>query len=827
LRENRHPEGGFRKEAAKMSWSYLETFWTDIRYGLRVVRRNPVFAFTIIGLLAVGIGANTTMFSVVNSVLIEPLPYKNPDRLLRLWESNPGKSLPEFAVSVPNFHDWQSQQSVFDEVAASEMSTFNLTSGSEPQRVAAASITVNLIPALGVAPILGRSFLPEEDSYGHNRVVLLSQGLWQSQFGGDRSILNKSIQLNGQSYTIIGVMPSGFQFPGLRDIWVPLVLDPAREPWRADRANRNLWVFGRLKRGITLEHATAEMNFLGRRLEKQYPQSNTGWGIRLRTFDDWLVPRNVRRSILTLSVAVGLVLLIVCANVASLLLARARMRLQETALRSALGASRKRVAQQLIVETLILANLGGILGLFLSFLGTRLIFSGNVQNLIRLNRPTLDSHVLVFTFGASLITGLVFGLAPAWWSTRFSLVERLNEGGRGSAGKITQRVASALVVVEVTLALVLLVSAGLMLRSFVRLQELALGFEPHRILASQISLPGSRYGEPEQRANFFAQALLRLQTTPGVADAAAASQLPLSENSWAMEIAFDSSDMAPGSIPLSADTAAITPHYFSTMGIPFLQGRDFTEEDGSDKEVLHLIISESFARIYWPNQNPLGKRFRPGKDNPFGTVVGVVGDVRSKMQEEIRPAFYFPYRAIGMPGLVLVVRTDVQPENFAHTLRSQIQSIDSQLPIYNTRTMEQVISNTNAQPRFQTALLLIFSIVALLLAVVGIYGLMAYLVSQRNREIGVRMALGAGASDIRNMVLRQGMKPVLLGILIGLVGCFVVTRWMKSLLFGVSETDPLTFLTVAPLLIAVAFVACYLPALRATKVDPSIILRNE
>jgi len=804
-----------------MNLSWLETLWNDARYGLRQLRRSPGFAFTIIALLAIGIGANTTMFSVVNAVLIDPLPYKDPDRLVRLWESNPKRSLPESAVSVPNFHDWQAGQSVFQDVAAAEMATFNLTSGSEPERIAGAGISANLISVLGVPPLLGRPFLPEEEQAGHNRVALLSYGLWQRQFGGDRQLLNNNVILNGENYTIVGIMPAGFQFPATRDLWVPLVLDPAREPWRSDRTNRNLWVFGRIKPGITVEHAAAEMDVLAARLEQQYPQSNSGWGVRLRTFEDWMVPDTVRRSILALFVAVGLVLLIVCANVASLLLARARARLNETALRVALGASRLRVIQRLVVETLIMANIGGLLGLVLAFLGTKLIIA---QNMAQLNQPGIDGHVLAFTLGASLLTGLIFGSAPAWWATKLNLVDRLNEGGRSSGySRVTQRLTSTLVVVEVTLALTLLVAAGLLLRSFVHLQQVGLGFEPEHILASQVSLPASRYAGAEQRADFYAQVLLRLKAIPGAVEAAAVSQLPLSDNNWSMEVALEGSDIAG---TLSADAAAITPQYFKVMGIPLLQGRDFTAEDGSNKEVLSLIVSETFAHVYWPNQNPIGKRFRPGENNPFGTVVGVVADVRSKMQGDMRPAFYFPHRYIGMPGLVLVVRTAGQPDDFARTLRSQIQAIDPQLPVYNTRTMSQVISNVNAQPRFETGLLGLFSIVALLLAAVGIYGLMAYAVLLRKRDIGVMMALGARAEDIRNMILKQGMQPVSLGVAIGLAGSLALTRLLKNSLFGVSATDPFTLAVAAPVLVAVAFAACYLPALRATKVDPSITLRN-
>lgn len=807
-----------------MNTLHPEELLRDVRYALRQLRRSPLFAFTLIVLLAVGIGANTTMFSIVNSVLIEPLPYKNPDRLVRIWESNPKRGLFEFAVSVPNFHDWQAQQSVFESVGAAEMATFNLTNGNVPERVAAATISANLIPTLGVTPYLGRNFLPEEEQSGRNRVVLISYGLWQRQFGGDPLLLNKTIELNRENYTIVGIMPAGFQFPGTRDLWVPLVLDPAKEPWRADRTNRNLWVFGRLKTGITVEQASAEMGVLATRLEKLYPQSNEGWGIRLRTFKDWMVPTTVRRALLALFAAVGLVLLIVCANLAGLLLVRAKIRLNELTLRVALGASKKRVIQQLLIETMIMASLGGLLGLGLALVGTRLIMSEVPQNAARLTQPQIDGHVLIFTLLTSWATGFIFGLAPSKWAVKLSLVEGLNQGGRSGHAHITKRLANSLVVVEVSLALMLVVSSGLMLRSFVNLQKVRLGFAPENVLASQISLPASTYAG-DQRVSFYSEALLRLQTVPGIVDAAAVTQLPLSEDPWAMEITLDG-PFANG-IPTSADAAAITPHYFKVMGIPLLQGREFTDDDGNNKDTLNLIVSESFARVYWPNQNPIGKRFRPGKTNPFGTVVGVVGDVRNKLQGAMQPAFYFPHRYIGTPAMVLVVRTAGQPEYFAQAVRSQISSLDPSLPIYNTRTLLQVISNVNAQPRFETELLALFSTMALILAAIGIYGQMAYMVVQRSRDIGIMMALGAHATGIRNMVLKQGMKPVIVGVVLGLLGCFMITRLIKNLLFGISSTDPFTFIAAAPLLMAVAFAACYLPALRATRVDPAITLKSE
>lgn len=811
----------------KRIFSIFESLLQDSRYGMRMVRKYPGFALTVMITLALGIGANATIFSVINAVLLQPLPYKEPDRLIRLWETNPGVGLTEVAVSVPNFQDWQKQQSLFEQLAGSENATFNLTGSGEPQRVAAARITANLIRTLEVSPVLGRSFLPEEEKVGANRVVLVSYGLWQRQFGGDRSLVNKTVQLNGESYTVLGIMPPDFQFPALRELWVPLVLDPAKEPWRADRTNRNLAVFGRLKPGVTLDQANAEMGILAQRLQEQNPKSNTGWNVRLRTFYDWIVPEEVRRAMIALFIAVELLLLVACANVANLLLARSTTRQQEIAVRAALGARPARLVRQLLIESLLLASLGGLLGLLLTFFATRLIASVNAQNIARLSETRIDGPVLGFTLFITILIGVIFGLAPALGASRLDLTEKLKEGGRTGGSKITQRLRGSLVVAEVTMAAVLLIGAGLLVRSLARLQAMPLGFAPENIITMQVSLPGSKYGERTQRVDFFTQLLERLRNVPGVIDAAATELPPGSGGNWAMEIAIEGGEAAIDKTRSSAEAHVATPHYFRAMSIPLLQGQEFSDPYRSDKP-LELVVSESFARRYWPNENAIGKRFRPGTNNPFGTVVGIVGDVRTiDRQEEKLPAFYLPYGYVGMPGLVVAVRTTGQPETFATTLRTQVRQIDADQPIYNIRTMDEFIANATAQQRLQASLSSIFSVVALLLVAVGIYGVVAYWVKQRSREIGVRMALGASATDILRMVISQGMRHVLLGLMLGLAGSFALTRWMGSSIFGLSVNDPVTFVMVALVVLGVAFVACYLPARRAMKVNPSIALRND
>ncbi|HJY30947.1 MAG TPA: ABC transporter permease [Pyrinomonadaceae bacterium] len=798
----------------------LETIWQDCFYAVRTLRKHPAFTLMAVFTLALGIGASSTIFSALNTVVVEPLPYRNPDRLVRLWESNLKQNRPENPVSVPNFQDWQNQQTLFEQLAASELTTFNLTGSGEPQRIPALRITANLIPTLGVAPMLGRSFLAEDNS-----VALISYGLWQRQFGGDASVLNKTIQLNGESYTVAGVMPREFQFQG-RDLFVPLVFDPVKEPWRADRANRNLAVFGRLKANVTIDQAVAEMNLIATRLEEQHPQENTGWGVHLRTFYDWIVPREVRWTMIALLVFVALLLLIACANVANLLLVRATTRQQEIAIRGALGARPARLLRQLLVESFLLAGLGGLMGLLAAYWGARLIASSNMQNIARLSDTRIDLRVLGFTFAITVITALIFGLAPAWWAASVNLVEKLKEGARSDGGRITHRLRSVLVVSEVALAVALLVAAGLLVRTVRRLQAVPLGFSSENLMTMQVSLPSAKYGQPEQRVDFFNRLLEQLRTVPGVVDAAASESAPATASDWTTEITIEDDAIGINAARTSATAHVATSRYFRALGIPVLQGKEFTDEYRADRP-LQLIVSESFARRYWPDGDAIGKRFRAGNNNPVGTVVAVVGDIHNvNPQQEAPPAFYFPYGYIGMPGLVVLIRTSAEPESLVKTLRAQVQQIDREQPVYNVRTMKDIIANASSQQRFQSSLLNLFGLLALLLVAGGIYGVVSHVVRERTREIGVRMALGAGTWDILKMVVGQGMRHVLLGLIFGLAGSFALTRWLSSSVVGLNPNDPLTFISVALLLVMVGFVACYIPARHAIKVDPATVLRN-
>jgi len=801
----------------------LETLFHDLRFGARMLFRNPGFTLIAVVTLALGIGANTAIFSVVNAVLLRPLPYPEPGRLVRFWETNPGRGWLEFAASAPNFAHWRKQQSVCEQLAAYEFNTFNFTGSGEPERVAALRVTANLFSVLGVAPAHGRDFLSEEEQSGRNHVAILSNGLWRRRFGADPNLIGRQIQLSGESYTVVGVMPPHFQLTEGTELWTPLTL-------RTNSSGHNLSVIGRLKPGVSLAQAQASMGAIARQLEQQYPELNTGWGVRMSAFYDWIVPEQIRRSMLTLFTAVGFVLLISCTNVANLLLARASARRMEMAIRASMGASRWRVTRQLLTESLLLSTLGGLVGLLLAFWCTGLIKANTALNIPRLNETRLDVKALGFTFLIALGAGLIFGLAPAWQASKLALNETLKEGGLSGGGGKRQRLRGALVIAEVALALTLLVGAGLMIRSLMRLQNVPLGFAPNHVLTMQLALPTAKYGQGAPRVNFFNQLLQRLRATPGVIDASAIYNLPLAGGDWAEEVTLEGRDAAPSGTPLPAEVNAVTPRYFQTMGIPLLAGRDFTEQDRGafwlGESPWTLIVNETFARRYWPNENPIGKRFRFG-DNVFGTVIGVVGDVRSQsLEREARPAFYVSHGHFSWPTLTIVVRASAPPESMTAALRAQVYALDHDLPVYNIRPMEQIVSNAAGQPRFQTLLLGLFGAAALSLAAIGIYGVMAYTVTQRTHEIGVRMALGARTRDVLRHVLGQGMKLVLMGATLGLAGAFVAARALKSMLFVVSPADPLTFAAVTVFLALVAFAACWIPARRATKVDPLVALRH-
>jgi putative ABC transport system permease protein len=811
----------------------LGSFTADACYAARALKKSPAFSLVALLVLALGIGGSTAIFSVVNAVLLRPLPYAEPERLVRFWESNPARGWPEFAASAPNFVDWRRQQSVCEQLAAYELTTLNFTGSGEPERVAALSVTANFFSVLGVLPAHGRAFLPEEEQSGRNRVAIVSDGLWRRRFGADPNLIGRQIQLTGETYRVVAVMPPAFQLTQGTELWVPLTLDPTAQPGRANRSSHSLSAIGRLKPGVSLAEAQASMATITRQLEQQYPESNAGWGVRLATFYDWIVPEHIRRSMLVLFAAVGFVLLISCANVANLLLARASSRQVEMAIRAAMGASRWRVIRLVLTESLLLSMLGALLGSLLAFWCTNLIKASTALNIPRLNETRLDVQVLGFTVLIALLTGLIFGLAPAWQASKVALGETLKSGGRSGSGGTRQRLLGALVVAEVALALVLLAGAGLMIRSFTYLQNVPLGFAPSQLTTMRLTLPATTYGQGAPRVNFFEQLLQGLRAVPDVIDASAITALPLAGGGpWVEEVTLEGRDTSSGGTPLPASVNAVMPHYFRTMGIPLLAGRDFTEQDRGafwlGGAPLTMVVNETFARRYWPNEDPLGKRFRIGDNrNPFGTVIGMVGDVRSlSLDQEARPAFYVSYGHYSLPALTVVVRTSAPPAPMLAALRAQVHALDRDLPVYNLSSMEQIISNAGGQPRFQALLLGLSSAVALLLAAIGVFGVMAYTVTQRTHEIGVRMALGARTRDILQHVLGQGMKLVLIGGTLGLGGAIVAARALDSILFGVSPGDPLTFAAATVLLALIGFAACWIPTQRATKVDPLVALRH-
>ena len=803
---------------------FFESLWQDCLFAARMLWKQPAVTLMALIVLALGIGATTTIFSALNTVVLEPLPYKDADRLVRLWESNLSQGRPENPVSVPNFQDWQTQQSAFEQLAASELTTFNLTGFGEPQRIPALRVTSNLISTLDVPPLIGRSFLPEEETSGRNRVALLSYGLWERQFGGEPSILNQNIQLNGENYLVVGIMPRGFQFLD-RDLWVPLVLDAAKEPWRADRANRNLSVIGRLKSNVQIDQAISEMNVIASRLAEAHPQENTGWGLHLRSFYDWIVPQEVRWSMIALFIFANLLLLVVCASVANLLLVRSATRQEEMAIRAALGARPMRLVRQLLAESFWLAGLAGLFGLLLTYWGTKLLASSTLQNIARLRDTRIDLKVLAFTLGITLITVLVFGLTPALLTANVNLTDRL-KASHHTNGRITHRFRRSLIVCEVTLAVALIVAAGLLVRTVRRFQTVALGFNSEHLITMQVSLPASKYSQRDQRVAFFDRLLDHLRAVPGVIDTAASESAPASAADWTAEITIEDDVTGINEARTSGTAHVATTRYFRTLGIPLIQGREFTEEYHADRP-LEVVVSESFARRYWPNGDALGKRFRAGKNNPLATIIGIAGDLRSiNPQQEEPPAFYFPYGYIGMPGLVILIRTMAPPETFAATLRAQVQEIDRDQPVYNVKTMKDILAAATSQQRLLATLLNLFGLLALLIVAGGIYAVVSQVVSQRAREIAVRMALGANTREILTMVVAQAMSLVMVGLILGLVGTFALTRWLGSLVSGLRPNDPVTFVITTLLLTTVGFIASYVPARRATKLNPSTVLRN-
>jgi putative ABC transport system permease protein len=793
----------------------------DLRYGVRTLLRDPGFTLIAILTLVLGIGVNTAIFSVVNAVLLRPLPFPEPERIVRLWESYlPTNSLLS-SVSFRNFLDWRSQNHVFTHMAAYREDGFNLKIGAEPKRVNGARVTVDFFAVLGVQPAVGRAFLPPEDAPGGEHVVIVSHALWQQSSGGDPQLVGRQLTVDGQARTVVGIMPAGFRFPQDDvELWLPFALDP-----QSSRGSRTRRVLGRLKPGVTLSQARAELETIAVSLEQAYPNTNKGWRVSMLPLHE-AISGQMQRPLYVLLGAVLCVLLIGCANVANLLLSRNAARERELAVRVALGAGRSRIVRQLLTESLLLALLGGAGALLFAAWGVKLLTTLGPRNIPRLSEAAIDIHVLGVTLAVTLLTGLIFGLAPAWQHARLNLNSALKDGARMVSGS-AQRLRQLLVVSEIAFALLLLIGAGLMLKSFARLQQVAPGFDPQHALTMEINLAPAKYARDEQRTAFLQQVLEGLRALPGVEFAGATHRLPLRGNSIMGFQIEGRPTPAPGE-RTGANFRAITPDYFRAMGTPLVAGRTFTEAEAWQRPSA-VIINQTFQRRYWPDENPLGKRIQlDGPDDPWLTIVGIAADVKeSGLDAETAAGVYAPYVRAPAPGMTLVLRTGPEPLSLAAAASAELRRVDAEQAVSGISTLEELVSETVAQPRFNTGLLALFALLALTLAAVGIFGVMAYAVTARRQEIGLRMALGAEPRDVLSLVVWQGMKLAALGLVIGLLAALGLTRWLKTQLFGVEVTDPLTYIVIAGLVVVVTWLACYLPARRATKVDPLVTLRHE
>ncbi|MGH9751529.1 MAG: ABC transporter permease, partial [Blastocatellia bacterium] len=810
----------------------METLWQDLRQGARSLFKQPTFTIVAVITLALGIGANTAIFSVVHAVLLQSLPYRDADRLVTVWEHNRQRGAAQNVINMGNFFDWKEQNRAFEDMAAFADSTSNLTTSGEPEEIPSQIATTNLFNILGVNPILGRTFTLDDGKPGQPGVVVISFGLWQRRFGGDPQIIGRKLILSGNEATVIGVMPADFNWHvkagsmtrKIAEMWSPWqVGEQARQ-----RQGRFASAVARLKPGVSFEQAQAEMNAIGGRLEQQYNEFNANWGVNvvpLRT----QFAGEIRLALLVLLGAVGMVLLIACANVANLLLARATGRQREVAVRAALGAGRGRIIRQLLTENLLLAGLGGLAGLTLAWWGTDLLVSLAPPDLLNLPQVELNAAVLGFTLAISLLTGVIFGLTPAFEATRLNLSESLKEGGKSAGSRRAQWLRSALVIIEVALALVLLVGAGLLIRSFARLQGVDPGFNAQNVLTMRVSLPRLKYDNDQKRIAFFRQAVAQMQSLPGVEFAGVVSFLPFAAPHAGTGVEIEGRPKLPPGQGLVTGVMVTDANYFRAMRIPLKRGRLFTDQEAT--EMRHVvIINESFARTNFPGEDPLGKRvvIDMRDDNQPCEIIGIVGDSKHmKLDAGVKPISYWPHPELAYSGMTFVIRTRGDAAAITSAASNVIRTLDLEQPVADVRTMESLIGTSVARARFNTLLLTIFAMVALLLACVGIYGVMAYSVAQRTREIGVRMALGASKSDVLRLVVRRGMTLALGGVAIGVIASFALTWLMKTLLFDVSATDPLTFAGIPLLLAFVALLACLIPARRAAKVDPMVALRYE
>ncbi|PYT49339.1 MAG: ABC transporter permease [Acidobacteria bacterium] len=809
----------------------------DFRFGLRILLRNPGFTLAAIFVLALGIGANTAIFSIVNAVLLRPLPYQDASRIMQVWHVPPAKSFPGmslFSVSPANYLDWQSQNRSFEQMAAYGFESFNVGGGERPEAIRGAAVAPGFFSILRVQTVLGRTFSPEEDRPGQGHVVILGHTLWRDHFGADTGIVGRNVLLDGQTYTVVGVMPPKFKFPAWAELWVPLAWSNEK---RAVRGNHNYMVIGRLKPEVAVQQAKADLSAISARLEQQYPEDDKGWGATVVPLREE-ISGDVRPALLVLLGAVAFVLLIACANVANLVLAKTLARKKEIAIRTSLGASRAAVLRQILAETLLLSLAGGALGLFLARFCITLIQKFLTDRLPSSTEITLDAPVLAFTVFLALLAGILAGLLPAVRFTRTDVNEALKQGqSRGSSDSSGSKTRGLPVVSEVALSLVLLIGAGLMIRSLLRLSSVQPGFDPNNVLTARLTVPGTKFSSPAAQISFYDQVLRQVRATPGVESAGLIDSLPIDDGGSHQPVAVEGQPVVPMADQPEVDVRMISPGYLHAMCIPVLRGRDLNDADVAGRPPV-VFISESMAKRFWPNENPIGKHitltFFPGV---VREVAGVVGDVKQDSLDQTRPVetLYWPLSQLTVPpseawrsfGMSLVVRTSADPASATSGVTSAVHQVDPETPVVGVVTMEGLISASLSPQRFNVLLLGAFAGLALVLAAVGIYSVLSYSVRRRVREIGIRMALGATPSDVLQMVVADGMKPILLGVALGLAIAFALSRVVTSLIYGVRATDPLTFAGVALLLVAVGLLATILPAHRATRVEPVRTLREE
>jgi putative ABC transport system permease protein len=806
----------------------MGSLFNDIRYGLRSILKRPGFTAIAVITLALGIGANTAIFSTINALLLNPLPFPQQDRVVAIWDKNPSRGVEHNEVAMANYLDWRAQAQSFEQLALENWWSTNLTAGGTPERVQGFLVTANFLDVLEVKPIKGRNFIEEENQPGKDAVAIITYSLWQRRFGADPNIVNQTITTNGVARTVIGVLPEDFNYPKGAEVFAPIALTPQLIK---NRRSHGYYVIGRLKPGVSLKSAQTEIDTITARLAQQYPDTNVGLGANVYP----IVADTVRMystALWVMMAAVGFVLLIACANVANLMLARASGRQKEIALRAALGASRWRIVRQLLVESLIIALIGGALGVLVGIWGVDLLKAANPGE-AAIYAPGwknlgINAPVLAFTLGLSLISGLLFGLAPAWQVSKPDLNDALKEGGRLSASG-SRRLRNMLVISEVALSLVLLIGAGLLFRSFLALLKTNPGFKPDSVLTMSLNLPAAKYKDHNQRAAFYADLIERAKSLPGIQSAAVVNYIPLGGANSSDAFLVEGQPEPPPDSENEGRYRVCSPGYFQTMGIAILKGRPFTEQDQAGAKPV-IIVNETLAHRYWPNGDALGQRMRfygPLDKAPWMEVVGIAQDVKHELNSPVTPDFYLPHKQDAWNAMVLVARTTVDPAAMAGPIRQQVLAMDRDQPVYDVYTMNEVRAISVTLYTFGFAMIGIFATVALVLAAIGIYGVMAFAVTQRTQEIGIRMAMGARPQDVLKLVVTRGMWLAIIGVVVGLAGAVGITRLMASLLFNVSPTDIVTFGLVTTGLLVVALVACYIPGRRATRVDPLVALRYE